>query len=490
MTESGRAGRPSFAFRAFVALAFLVGFYVLAVAVAGGLLWFAYAVGTALDLGAAKAKIIFACVAGAATILWSLRPRRDHFEPPGPQLTAGDQPALFTAIAEVARATNQAIPAEVFAMGTVNAWVADRGGVMGIGGHRVMALGLPLMNVLNVAELKAVLAHEFGHYGAGDTRMGRLVHRTHLAMGQTLEAVSGRWTEALFRWYGQLMQRVSMAVSRRQEFAADEFAARATSAGALASGLTKVDSAGLLFDFYLGSEVIPVLGAGYLPPVGAGFVTYLNRSELARNAEALLAHLSAQRDRTFDSHPPTADRVAALHAMALPPRPGLGDHQLAISLVRDVPALEAAVHWSGDVPLKPVAWADLPDAVFIPAWREAVKADRAALEQVHVHALPTTAAAIAAVGRLSKDPNAKLMEEDDLVVRTSNAIALAVGLKLLELGWKVETEPGTAIRLVKGSSEECEVFARVGAVLSGGAPLAEWVTFCRSAGLSGPLAHE
>jgi Zn-dependent protease with chaperone function len=34
---------------------------------------------------------------------------------------------------------------------------------MGFGSRRVMGLGLPLLQALNVSQLEAVLAHEFGH---------------------------------------------------------------------------------------------------------------------------------------------------------------------------------------------------------------------------------------------------------------------------------------------------------------------------------------
>lgn len=52
---------------------------------------------------------------------------------------------------------------------------------MGVGSKRVMGLGLPLLNALTVSELRAVLAHEFGHFVGGDTSLGKWIHKTRSA---------------------------------------------------------------------------------------------------------------------------------------------------------------------------------------------------------------------------------------------------------------------------------------------------------------------
>src|SRR6185437_11012238 len=94
----------------------------------------------------------------------------------------------------------------VFLMPDVNAWVAQRGGVMGFGSHRVMALGMPLMALLTVPEFRAVIAHEFGHYHGGDTRLGPWIYKTRSAIGRTLRELGRRnsWLVAIFRCYGDM----------------------------------------------------------------------------------------------------------------------------------------------------------------------------------------------------------------------------------------------------------------------------------------------
>ena len=127
----------SLARRAILALALMVGFYALALAIAGGLLWIPYA--EWLYLERIDPRLAFACVVTAGGLLWAIVPRPDRFEPPGPQLEEAHCPSLFRVIREVAAATGQQPPAEVYLVNEVNAWVTHRGGIMGFGSRRVMA---------------------------------------------------------------------------------------------------------------------------------------------------------------------------------------------------------------------------------------------------------------------------------------------------------------------------------------------------------------
>ena len=146
----------------------------LALGLAGALLWVPYAVFN--YAGRIPVKLALGCLAGAAIILWSVMPRPDRFEAPGPELEPAKHPKLFQMIRGVASATKQEMPAEVYLVGDMNAWVAHRGGLMGLGARGIMGLGLPLLQTLSVSELRAVLAHEFGHYHGGDTKLGRFVY--------------------------------------------------------------------------------------------------------------------------------------------------------------------------------------------------------------------------------------------------------------------------------------------------------------------------
>jgi Zn-dependent protease with chaperone function len=168
--------RSSLQKRVALALILMISFYVLALGVAAALLWIAYAdvAYTTHPIG----RLVLACVVGAATILLAIVPRPDRFEAPGPRVTSAEEPHLFEAIETVAAATGQAMPADVYIVNAVNAFVTHRGGMMGIGSRRVMGIGLPLMQVLTVDEFKSVLAHEFGHYHGGDVALAPWIYKT------------------------------------------------------------------------------------------------------------------------------------------------------------------------------------------------------------------------------------------------------------------------------------------------------------------------
>src|SRR5262245_54897362 len=124
----------------------MAGFYVFALGIASAMLWIAWWNVTAARH--ADVRLIASTIVIACTILWALIPRIDKFEPPGPRLTPGNAPKLFDMINDVAKATSQARPAEVYLLHDVNAFVSQRGGVMGFGSRRVMGVGLPLIKGL------------------------------------------------------------------------------------------------------------------------------------------------------------------------------------------------------------------------------------------------------------------------------------------------------------------------------------------------------
>lgn len=181
---SSRADRAWFIRRGLLALGLAVGFYALALGIACLLI--------AFPILSWRAGIhiygyfpLF-CFAGGAIIFFAILPRPDVFRPPGPRLTREAQPRLFAVLDEAARATGEAPPREVYLSLNPNAGVTVRGGIAGIGSRRVMELGLMLLQALSVTQFRAVLVHEFGHYAAGDTLLGRWIVTTRAAIIRTI----------------------------------------------------------------------------------------------------------------------------------------------------------------------------------------------------------------------------------------------------------------------------------------------------------------
>jgi heat shock protein HtpX len=472
------------ALRALVALGLMAGFYLLALGVAGALLWIPYAEWTyasRIDL-----RIVVFCVGGAALILWSLVPRSDHFEDPGPRMTPSQQPRLFALVESVARATGQAMPVDVFLVPEVNAWVAQREGTLGFGGRRVMGLGLPLLQVLGVSELRAVLAHEFGHFHGGDTGLGSFVYQTRAAIGRTLETLEEHSSvvQLPFAWYARLFLRVSHGVSREQELAADRLAARVAGGAALATGLRKVAGTATAFAAYWASEVEPVVRAGYAPPLAEGFRRYLAAPLGAELRERVTQAAAEATDADpYDTHPPLPERLKALGAAGQTAGPL--DDRAAVELLDDLARLETdllvhATHFLGPV-LTPIRWEDTGPRLYPKLWEEAAQQHQAQLAGVTVGGLAARAVGLAkAVGGAAAG-----QEQEEWAARLdygTRLLGAALGSALVRAGWTIVSLPGEPIRMHRDPAAPIEPFEAVAALLRG--DVGGWAERCAAAGVA------
>ena len=435
----------SLAGRFFLAILLMVGFYLLALAICAGLLYIPYAeltYGHRLHI-----KIAIFCLGGAGIILWSIIPRLDRFAPPGPELNQREHPKLHQTVEQIARATQQACPAEIYLIPDVNAWVSQRGGIMGIGSRRVMGLGLPLMQVLTVSQFSAVLAHEFGHFYGGDTALGPWIYKTRSAIGRTLQALSGHssWLNKPFEWYGIAFIRITHAISRRQEYIADRLAAQVVGSRALGEGLKRVHGAGLAFSSYWTSEMAPAIDKGYRPPLTQGFQQFLASSLVSEQVDAALQmELKDKESNPYDTHPPLSERLEALN--------GLQEGELlaadppSISLLNDVTKLEEKLFEimipdQSSKP-RPIDWPDLPEKVWLPVWVETARDYSSSLRGFIPAELPQCAASKKALAaRLKLDSTEE--HEQKAVSITGSALCVLFHDK----GWKIDAQPGAPVIL-------------------------------------------
>lgn len=362
----------SLARRAVVAVLLTVGFYLLALVMVGGLLYIPYA--EWVYAGRLHPKIAFICLAGAGLILWSIMPRWDRFEAPGPQLLEAEQPELFRLLRQVAAAAGQPMPAEVYATAEMNAWVMDRGGLLGIGSRRVMSLGLPLLKILTVSEAKAVIAHEFGHFYGGDTKLGPWIFRTRQAMLRTVNTL-GEQDSVLqkpFLWYGNAFMKITQGISRSQEYTADRLAAQVAGASAMKSALTALHLKGGAFDKYWRTEFVPVVQSGFRPPLLEGYAAFIAHPVIAASLQqSLTAELERGETEMFDSHPALRDRLAAIKDGAQVTT----DQASADSLLRAQDHLEqtllrALINAEHADNLQPLGWENAAAQVWMPLWRK------------------------------------------------------------------------------------------------------------------------
>jgi Zn-dependent protease with chaperone function len=475
----------SIAYRAFLALLLTVGFYLLACGIAVGLFAIVYldvAVGHRVD-----ARLDLFALIGAGLILWSIVPRRVPFVEPGPRLDLSAHPLLREQLVDVAARVGEPLPGEVYVDLAMNAGVLQRGGLLGIGSRRVIVLGLPLLQLLTISEMRAVLAHEFGHYHGGDTAIGPWVYRTRQSIVRTVRRV-GRFSSLLhlpFRQYGLLFLRITQAVSRSQEFAADRLAARAAGARAMTSALGKLDEGSLALQLYMQSEFVPVVNAGLRPPLVDGFAHFLSQPPVREQLHRAVSEQSAGAvPRPYDSHPATRDRVAAL--AGLEPGPDPSGEVAAIGLLGQVPTLEQEALMRhlrpGAPPLQDLAWDQVGIRFVLPFWRRVVEEHGALLGAAAVIDLPAWARQAAALGY--RIPNANADGGQDWARRAGGRLlTAALGVALSHQGWSVESRPGEPIALSMGPTTLDPVKV-VDDMAEGRFDDAAWADWCQEARLT------
>lgn len=295
------APRRSVALLALLAITMVITSYAVVILLAAACVYLPYLILTNAEsvtesLPAQLAILFVGGILAAGAMLWSLVPRRDKFEAPGLLLERSEHPALFKEIDLISASLSEPVPGEVYLIGDVNAFVRNRGGVLGIGSRRVLAIGLPLLSLLTVSEIRAILAHEFAHYYSGDTRMGPWVYRAQSAMIRTFQKISslGERTGRLaalqlmyivvtfvLKWNFIFFLRVINFVSRRREFRADELACLVAGTEPMMRGLRKIHEGARGWPPYWSTEVVPVLEQGYIPPIADGLVQFLAAPQIA-----------------------------------------------------------------------------------------------------------------------------------------------------------------------------------------------------------------
>ncbi|MEU1814877.1 M48 family metalloprotease [Streptomyces roseifaciens] len=392
--------------RALRALVLLAGFYLLCFAVLGvfaGIGAAAYWRGVnplALKITVVLVLLAFPVVRG----MLLLRTPRDDGED-GLSVSEAGQPRLWAAVREVAGAAGTRMPDEILLTGDVNAAVTENARMLGLlPGRRRLYLGAPLMTGLDEAQLRAVLAHEFGHYGHADTRLSAITARGRHAIARTVNAFTERaeqqaekerlrqekaaakavrkgrkakeidtsgagWTYRrmgrLFTAYGLFALRATRSDGRRQELAADRLAVRIAGRDATASALRETAVLAAAHDFYLRRYATCGIPAGLLPPYGqfhGGLARLL--AEPARQAELdeLRHDLPAEEPSPYDAHPPTAERIRLIEAL---PDDGRGAHPAgpALALLHDpgrvLAELEAATLTEEALHMRRADWPEL-----------------------------------------------------------------------------------------------------------------------------------
>jgi Zn-dependent protease with chaperone function len=175
--------RPTRAYRthAWLAGGGLLLFVLLYLALASWFTWTAYRLFASLAHGGEPLWTFVAgtCSAFLAVFMWKALVFVKHRHAiDDVEVTASDQPRLFAFINRLADEAGAPRAHRVFLSPRVNAAVFYDLSVLNLlfPSRKNLEIGLALVNAISLGELKAVLAHEFGHFGQRSMAVGRWVY--------------------------------------------------------------------------------------------------------------------------------------------------------------------------------------------------------------------------------------------------------------------------------------------------------------------------
>jgi len=260
---------------AWVATAGLLFFILAYFGFAGWLAWTAWRVLSGLPN--AGDEFLWSLIAGASAALLAIFMLKALFFVQRGQgsgdleITAAEQPVLFDFLNRLADDVRAPRPHRVYVSGGVNAAVFYDLSIANllIPSRKNLEIGLGLVNVLSLGELKAVLAHEFGHFAQRTMAVGRWVYVAQQIAGHIVARRDAfdRLLSTLSRidlriaWIGWLLQIIvwsirslidmlfrlvvlaQRALSREMEFQADLVSVSVTGSDALIHALHRLAAA-------------------------------------------------------------------------------------------------------------------------------------------------------------------------------------------------------------------------------------------------------
>ena len=322
----------------------------LVLAVAGGI-FYAF-----LWLGRIPIKLVL--VVGLLTLytLWaiarSLFVRGDDTDP-GQRLDLERYPRLRGLLEEVAGRVGTRTVDNVYLTPGTEIAVMERGGSLLARARgraeRCLILGAAVLDGMRLGPLKAILAHEYGHFSNRDTAGGGLalaVRRSLLAMGQGIaRGGAAAWYNPAWLFvngFYRVFLRISQGASRLQEVLADRWAALLYGSKAFEEGLRHAITRSVRFDAHATSALNEVIEAKR--PLANLYAFRPSKPPAEGEVEGAVQEALQSPASPYDSHPSFGERIAWVRAMsAAGDGASSEDAREAWSLFPDREAIERAM---------------------------------------------------------------------------------------------------------------------------------------------------
>lgn len=270
-------------------------------------------------------------------------------EDPGKPVLPGEHPALDAVLDEVAQRVGTRPVDRVFMTPGTDLAVFERGSFLQrlrrVPTERCLVLGVGCLEGLALVELKAILAHEYGHFQNRDTAGGGLALAVRRSLFASVIAMAesgvARWHNPAWwfvRGFFALFLRISQGASRLQEILADRWAAHCYGADAFERGLRHVITRTVQFEAHVSAVLTEVVEQKeplanlyrHEPRVGASDV-----------ADEIEKALSAE-PSPYDSHPAPRERFRLVRRLVGAPE-STDDGRRALDLFADADAVERAM---------------------------------------------------------------------------------------------------------------------------------------------------
>ncbi|MFC5004330.1 hypothetical protein ACFPIJ_41705 [Dactylosporangium cerinum] len=203
------------AVRAWVAIALLVGFYVMTVVLLAGILVAGFFAGWVLRwiaIGAAVALFL------AVLQVFAARPP----SPTGVRLTEARAPELWHVVRGLAALAGTREPDEIRLVATPRVRVVEEAGLLGLrGGWRTLEIGAPLLRALTVTDLAATAGHQLSRLTRRHSGPVAVAHRGQVIVNATAAAVRNPFVRAMFLAYAGLYTAVVEPIDRLLDREAD-----------------------------------------------------------------------------------------------------------------------------------------------------------------------------------------------------------------------------------------------------------------------------
>jgi heat shock protein HtpX len=407
-----------------------------------------------------------------ASLVDAVIPRKFRIIPPKNKIDLNKFPKLKDTIDDVAKNMKKKPPTEAYLNFSVNAGVSEHGGILGMGRHRSIIIGVPLLSGLNVSEFKAVLAHELGHYG-GLLRIGQAINKTRFHVEASINVVkeNSGILHLPFVVYRKFFLKVTKGLFRTQELYADYIASKYLGADTVINTLNKIDELNALFPYYWSSEIDPILNQLYRPPVIDGFARFKQSPEATKVMPILLNRTKQlpKKDNN-DPHPSSKERVAAVSQTKFK-QPEL-DMSPAIRLINVTSELELGLllsipHLTENIidNLKPITWDEVGNNLWRKIIEEYIRKHKEIFENITLGEFTGFVSnPDKLLNQLKKNVNAQDDKKDVSVIaetveeksfRVQKILIRALIYILLRDGWQGKYVIGKDVVLFKNNEEVC-----------------------------------